>query len=177
MAHRPEGKVTQIRRQKLICIYYMSMMCAPIRFIQQYSMSLLSNNDVRNAFFTFVECIDGVLKFTLEPPNPSYVLNESNAKLVWDYSVDNQAELLGIIYSVKEPSGAFAGMLVKLTNGSVIDHQSIPAAYKGRVRIEGRASLVIDNVTPQENTEFKCALVPNSGRDLESKVQLIVKGT
>jgi len=140
-------------------------------------MSLLSNNGVRNAFFTFVECIDGVLKFTLEPPNPSYVLNGSNAKLVWDYSVDNQAELPGIIYSVKETSGAFAGMLVNLANGSVINHQSIPAAYKGRVRIEGRASLVIENVTPQENTEFKCALVPNSGTDLESKVQLIVTGT
>ena len=117
------------------------------------------------------------MKFTLEPPNPSYAGNGSNAKLVWDYSVDNQAELLGIIYSVKEPSGTFTGMLVKLTDGSVRNHLSIPAAYKGRVRIEGRASLVVENVTPQDNTEFKCALVPNSGRDLESKVQLIVTGT
>ena len=113
----------------------------------------------------------------MEPPNPSYVLNGSNAKLVWDYSVDNQAELLGIIYSVKEPSGPFAGMVVKLTNGSVINHQSIPSAYKGRVRIEGKASLVIEKVTPEDNTEFKCALIPNSGTDLESKVQLIVTGT
>ena len=91
--------------------------------------------------------------------------------------MDNQAELLGIIYSVKELSGVFTGMLVKLTDGNVTNHQSIPAAYKGRVRIEGRASLVVENVTPQDNTEFKCALVPNSGRDLESKVQLIVTGT
>lgn len=113
----------------------------------------------------------------MEPPNPSYAGNGSNAKLLWDYSLDNQAELLGIIYSVKEPSGAFAGMLVKLTNGSVMNHESIPAAYKGRVRIEGRASLVVENVTPRDNTEFKCALVPNSGTDLESKVQLIVTGT
>ena len=106
--------------------------------------------------FYFGECIDGVLKFTLEPPNPSYAGNGSNAKLLWDYSLDNQAELLGIIYSVKEPSGAFAGMLVKLTNGSVMNHQGIPAAYKGRVRIEGRASLVVENVTPRDNTKFKC---------------------
>ena len=91
--------------------------------------------------------------------------------------MDNQAELLGIIYSVKELSGVFTGMLVKLADGNVTNHQSIPAAYKGRVRIEGRASLVVENVTPQDNTEFKCALVPNSGRDLESKVQLIVTGT
>ena len=112
----------------------------------------------------------------MEPPNPSYAKNGSNAKLVWDFSTDTQAKLLGIIYSVKEPSGVFTGMLVKLTNGSVLNHQSIPAAYKGRVRIEGRASLVVENVTPRDNTEFKCALVPNSGTDLESKVKLIVTG-
>ena len=126
---------------------------------------------------TFVECIDGVLKFTLKPPNPSYAGNGSNAKLVWDYSVDNQAMLLGIVYRVKEPSGAFTGILLQPADGNVTNHQSIPAAYKGRVRIEGRASLVIENVTPQDTTEFKCALVPNSGKDLESKVQLIVTGT
>lgn len=112
----------------------------------------------------------------MEPPNPSYAGNGSNAKLVWDFSMDTQAKLLGIIYSVKEPSGAFTGMLVKYTNGSVINHQSIPAAYKGRVRIEGRASLVVENVTPRDNTEFKCALVPKSGTDLESKVKFIVTG-
>ena len=113
----------------------------------------------------------------MKPPNPSYAGKGRNAKLVWDYSVDNQGKLLGIIYSVKERSGTFTGMLVKSTDGSVMNHQSIPAAYKGRVRIEGRASLVVENVTPQDNTEFKCALVPNSGTDLESTVQLIVTGT
>lgn len=140
-------------------------------------MNLLSKNDVTNALISFVECVGGVLKFTLEPPDPSYARNGSNAKFVWDYSVDNQAELLGIIYSVKGSNGAFTGMLVKLMDGSVADHQNIPSAYKGRVRIEGRAALVIENVTPQDNTEFKCALVPNSGLDLESEVQLIVTGT
>ena len=116
------------------------------------------------------------MKFTLEPPNPSYAGNGSDAKLTWDFSMDTQAELLGIIYSVKEASGAFTGMLVKFTNGSVLNHQSIPTAYKGRVRIEGRASLVVENVTPRDNTEFKCALVLNSGTDLESNVKLIVTG-
>ena len=112
----------------------------------------------------------------MEPPNPSYAGNGSNAKLVWDYTVDNPAELLGIIYSVKGSNGAFSGMLVKSVDGSVADHQNIPTAYKGRVRIEGRASLVVENVTPRDNTEFKCALVPKSGTDLESKVKLIVTG-
>ena len=91
--------------------------------------------------------------------------------------MDKQEDLLGIIYRVKEPSGVFTGMLLKSADGNVTNHQSIPAAYKGRVRIEGRASLVIENVTSQDNTEFKCTLVPNSGKDLGSKVQLIVTGT
>ena len=91
--------------------------------------------------------------------------------------MDNQGELLGIIYSVKEPSGAFSGMLVKFTNGSVANHQSIPAAYKGRVRIEGRASLVIENVSPRDNILFRCTLAAKSGADETSTVQLIVTGT
>ena len=128
-------------------------------------------------FFTFVECIEGVLKFTLEPPDPSYARNGSNTKMMWDYSVDNQAELLGIIFSVKGPSGAFIEMLVKSMDGRVADHQSIPTVYKGRVKIEGRATLVIENVTPEDNKNFKCALVPKAGKDLESSVQLIVTGT
>ena len=117
-----------------------------------------------------------MLKFTLEPSDPSYARNGSNAKMMWDYSVDNPAELLGIIYSVKGPNGAFTDMLVKSMDGSVVDHSNIPTAYKGRVRIEGRATLVIENVTPQENTEFKCALVRNSGLDVQSTVQLVVTG-
>ena len=126
--------------------------------------------------FTCVDCIEGAFKFTLEPPNPRYARNGSNAKLVWDYSVDNPAELLGIIYSVKEPSGAFTGMLVQAMDGSLTHHQNIPSTYKGRVRIEGRATFVIENETLRDNTEFQCALVPNSGTDLVSKVQLIVTG-
>ena len=128
-------------------------------------------------FFYFIDfVIEGALKFTLEPPNPVYARNGSNAKLVWDYSVDSQAELGGIIYSVKLPDGSFAGMLTKSSDNSVKDHQSIPKAYKGRVRIEERASLVIENVNLEDNTEFKCSLVPSSGLDLESTVALIVTG-
>lgn len=119
---------------------------------------------------------DGALKFTLEPPNPSYASNGSNAKLMWDYGVDNENELLGIVYFVKVPPGKFSKMLVKSMDGSVADAQGIPLAYKGRVKTEGRATLVIENITPQDNTEFKCALTPNSGTALESKVQLIVTG-
>lgn len=115
----------------------------------------------------------------MEPPNPSYAKNNSNAKLVWDYSADNpQAELEGILYSVQVPGGYFTNMLGLLYNGTVIIVSTIPSAYKGRVRIEGRASLVIENVNLQDNTAFMCTLVTKigAGRDVVSIVQLIVTG-
>lgn len=124
--------------------------------------------------FTYLE---GVLIFTVEPPNPSYARKGSNAKLAWNYSVDTQAELQAIIYSVKVPAGVFKEMLIKTSDGNVQDSADIPSTYKGRVRAEGRATLVIENVTPQDNTKFKCALVLNSGIDVESEVQLTVAGT
>jgi len=118
------------------------------------------------------------MRFTEEPPHPSYVRNGADAKLVWDYSVDNpQAELKGILYRVKVSGGlSLANMLVLLYNGTVITMSTIPSAYKGRVRIEGRASLVIENITPQDNAAYTCTLVakPGAGRYITSIVQLIV---
>ena len=121
------------------------------------------------------------MKFTEKPPNPSYVRNGSNAKLVWEYNVGNpQAELEGVLYSVQVSGGfSFTNMLGLLYNGTVITLSTIPSAYKGRVRIEGRASLVIENITPQDNTAFMmCTLVAKlgAGRDITSIVQLIVTG-
>jgi len=123
--------------------------------------------------------IGAVTKFTVEPPNPSYAKIKSNAKLVWDYSADNpQAELDGILYSVQVSSGSFTNMLGLPYNGTVIIFSSIPSAYKGRVRIEGRASLVIENINLQDNATFVCTLVAKAGagRDVVSIVQLIVTG-
>ena len=119
------------------------------------------------------------MRFTEEPPDPSYAKKESNAKLAWDYSVDNpQANLEGILYSVHLPGGSFTNMLGKLYNGTVLTFPTIPSAYKGRVKIEGRASLVIENVTLQDNNFFKCTLVAKigAGQDVNSVVQLIVTG-
>ena len=121
--------------------------------------------------------LEGVLKFTLAPPNPSYARNGSNATLVWDYSVDDkQAELRRIIYSVQY-RGAFRWMLIKQNDGNVVEYPYIPLAYRGRVRIEGNASLVIENVSPVDNALFQCKLVANLVSDLVSTVQLIVTGT
>ena len=118
------------------------------------------------------------MKFTVEPPNPSYARNEGNATLVWDYSVDNaQVELEGIVYGV-EFGGTFTNMLGRLYDGTVITFPTMPSAYKGRVRIEGRASLVIENINLQDNTAFMCTLFAKAGagQDVVSIVQLIVTG-
>lgn len=92
--------------------------------------------------------------------------------------MDNQqAELEGIRYSVESNQG-FTGILIKQSDGSVVNHPNIPAAYSGRVRIEGRASLVIEDINLQDNTQFKCTLVAKAGAgvDVLSTVQLIVTG-
>jgi len=122
---------------------------------------------------------EGVIKFTLKPPNPSFARNGTDAKLVWDYSVDNpQAELNGILYSVQVSGGTFDNMMGLQNDGTVFNFSSIPSEYNGRVRIEGRASLVIEKVTSQDNTAFMCILVPKpgKGRNIGSVVQLIVTG-
>ena len=129
-------------------------------------------------FFTFVKCIEGVLKFTLKPPSPSYARNGTDAKLVWDYSVDDkQKELQGILFSV-ETGGAFKRMLVQMKNGTVVEHPAIPSEYTGRVGMKGNATLVISNVSPQDSRLFKCQLMPESGQGQiqESVVELIVTG-
>ncbi|XP_078379826.1 fibroblast growth factor receptor 1-A-like isoform X2 [Oculina patagonica] len=137
--------------------------------------NILSSSFLYLMLFQILPQTEGVLKFTLKPPNPSYAKKGSDAKLVWDYSVDNkQAELAGIIYSVQVSGGAFKEMLVQQSDGSVVNHPNIPSVYKGRVKVEGNASLVIVNVTSQDNTKFRCALVPTSGSEMSSDVQLIV---
>lgn len=113
----------------------------------------------------------------MEPTNPSYARNGTNAKLVWDYSVgDKQKELQGIVFSV-EIAGAFRRMLVQEKgDGPVSEHDKIPSVYKGRVGMKGNATLVIKNVSPQDRRLFQCDLLPVSGQIQKSMVQLIVTG-
>ncbi|KAL9964772.1 hypothetical protein ACROYT_G028457 [Oculina patagonica] len=119
--------------------------------------------------------LEGVIKFTLEPSDPSYARKGSNARLVWDYNVDDkQKELLGIGFYVLVSNRPFLGMLVQFKNGTVAEHSQLPAAYKGRVRMTGNASLIIENVSAQDNTRFMCRLFAELGADHESVVQLIV---
>ena len=112
------------------------------------------------------------VKFTLEPSNPSYFNNGSDANLVWDY-IDPHNKLQNIIFSVLV-NGSFIQMMFN-DSGGVQEYSSIPLSYKGRVKIEGRATLVIKNINPGDNTIFKCELEIIDF--LESTVELIVAGT
>ena len=113
------------------------------------------------------------LRFTQKPPDPSYFNNGSDANLVWDYT-DPQNSIQSIIYSVLV-NGKLVAMLVNNSLG-VQEHFEIPESFKGRVKIEGRATLVIKNINPGDNTEFQCEL-RGSLTSPKSDVQLIVAGT
>ena len=109
-----------------------------------------------------------------EPCNPSYFNNGSDANLVWDYT-DPQNKIQYIIYSVLA-DGKFVGMIVNDSRG-VQEHPNIPPSYKGRVKIEGRATLVVKNINLADNTKFKCSVYGSFVRTIESIVHLIVAGT
>ena len=70
--------------------------------------------------------------------------------------------------------GAFFKTIVNDSNG-VQEHPSIPLSYKGRVKIEGRATLVIKTINSGDNTKFRCEL-GGSIYTFASTVQLIVAG-
>ena len=114
------------------------------------------------------------MHFTQEPYNPSYFNNCSDANLVWDY-VDPHNNVQSTLYSV-QATGAFVKMMVNDSRG-VQDYPDIPPFYKGWVKIEGRATLVIKNINPEDNTRFKCELRGSFLYLVESTVQLIVAGT
>ena len=112
------------------------------------------------------------MRFIKEPSNPSYFNNGSDANLVWDYT-DPQNKIQYIIYSVLV-DGTFVRMMVNDSRG-VQEHPNIPISYKGRVKIEGRATLVIKNINPGDNTKFRCEL--ETLELFPSTVELIVTGT
>ena len=114
------------------------------------------------------------MRLTQEPSNPSYFNNGSDANLVWDYT-DPHNNVQAILFKV-EVSGSFIKMMVNNSHG-VQEHPDIPPSYKGRVKIEGRATLVIKNINPGDNTEFRCELIGSFLYLVQSTVQLIVAGT
>ena len=114
------------------------------------------------------------MKVIQEPSDPSYFKNGSDANLVWNYT-DPLNEVQGIIYSVLV-NDVFVRMIYK-DSGGAKEYSSIPLSYKGRVKIEGRANLVIKNINPKDNTKIKFETWGSPSCKVQSTVQLIVAGT
>ena len=113
------------------------------------------------------------VKFTQEPSDPSYFNNGSDANLVWNYA-DPHNKIRGIVYSVLV-NGEFKAMIFNDSRG-VQGHPSIPSSYRGRVKIEGRATLNIKNICPKDNTKFRHLMSKNPVGEVKSSVKLIVVG-
>ena len=113
------------------------------------------------------------VSFNQEPSNPSYFNNGSDANLVWDYT-DPFNKVHTIFFSVLV-NGTFIRMMYNSSEG-VQEHPQIPPSYKERVKLEGRATLVIKNINPRDNTKFKCEMRGTFSGGIESTVQLIVAG-
>ena len=113
------------------------------------------------------------VSFIQEPSNPSYFNNGSDANLVWNYT-DPLNEVDSIDFQV-QVNGAFVKMIVKDSLG-VRESLTIPSSYKGRLKIEGRATLVIKNINPRDNTKFNCELFGSFLKTFQSTVKLIVAG-
>ena len=98
---------------------------------------------------------------------------------MWDYSVtDKQAELKAIQWDVYN-SNQYKTLIIETKNGDRVLKSDMPLAYKERIGIEGRASLVIENITFQDNTFFRCTLRAEPASGLQSRVssvKLIVTG-
>ena len=126
------------------------------------------NQRAENIMFIWLSILGGVdVHFTKKPSDPSYFNNGSDANLVWDYT-DPHNKIQGIIYSVLV-NGAFIRMI--FNDSHVQEHPSIPLPYKGL-----RATLVIKNINPGDNTKFKCEMLGSFSYKVESTVQLIVAG-
>ncbi|XP_066024584.1 neural cell adhesion molecule 1 isoform X5 [Pocillopora verrucosa] len=111
------------------------------------------------------------VKFTQEPSDPSYFNNGSDANLVWNYAGPHN-KIRGIVYSVLV-NGKFEVMIFNNSRG-VQEHPNIPSSYKGRVKMEGRATLIIKNISPRDNTKFRCVISKNPSGEVKSVVKLIV---
>ena len=134
---------------------------------------LLQNISSSVPLLNFFEIGSVNVDFNQKPSDPSYFKNGSDANLVWDYT-DPDNKIQSILYGV-EWNGEFVQLMANDSNG-VLVNPNIPPPYKGRVKIEGRATLVIKNINPEDNTKFNCELFGSFVNTIQSTVQLIVAG-
>ena len=123
---------------------------------------------------------DGDLLFTQEPGARLYLPEGSNAVLTWDYKVDDRAaELKFIIWKVyNKTEGEAVTLFVEYKDGiAQYSNKALSAYGTERLKKEGRATIVIKDITFEDSTNYRCILKGESGiAGAESVVELIVTG-
>ncbi|XP_048588340.1 uncharacterized protein LOC5512415 isoform X2 [Nematostella vectensis] len=119
-------------------------------------------------------------RFTKMPDAVVYVTRGNTVKLVWEYTVDNrerefaryspswdffnsQGQSSQIAYEDKENKWRWS-----------VTSMTIPDRLQGRVSKEGQATLVIRDLTTEDNGVYGCSLVLMSGEPIVSKVEIFV---
>lgn len=106
-----------------------------------------------------------------------YYQSGSDAAFAWDYNeTDNLLTTSWMVYNKTVKN--FVTLRMEDENGNVMkDPARPPAAYVGRLKREGRATLIIKNITDEDSVGFKCILTEKvTFLETESTVELIVTG-
>ncbi|XP_028516690.1 uncharacterized protein LOC114575621 [Exaiptasia diaphana] len=134
--------------------------------------------------FLLVKSSDAAVRFTKQPGSKLYVLKGHTAKFTWDYHVDN----INIEFDSQSPRWYYHNDSYVIGYGDaflnwkfIIDTSTCPARLLTptiRVSVEGKATLVITNVTLADSGTYGCRLVLSSGLPISmptSQAQLIVE--
>ena len=84
---------------------------------------------------------------------------------------DSHNKIKHITYSVLV-DGVFVKRMFNDSRG-VQDHPNVPLSYNGRVKIEGRATLVIKSINPEDNTKFRCEIREALSTELKAQFSLL----
>ena len=129
---------------------------------------------------SFYYFFSGVLKFSQKPNDVIYLRKGSDVVLKWDYA--EKSELQFIDWKVyNKTAGKYVFLRVEDENGTAAHNPAAPwppAAYVGRIEREGRATIIIKNITIEDAANFKCTLTGKPGvGSIGSDILLVVTGT
>ncbi|XP_048588117.1 Down syndrome cell adhesion molecule homolog isoform X2 [Nematostella vectensis] len=125
--------------------------------------------------FTFIECS---VRFTEVPSEVLYVSNGSTAKLTWRYSTTNRSAELSepsITWSFYESSNASGVQLAEeKQNKTWTISGTCPDRLRARLKQADSASIIIVNVTLEDNGIYECSLRTRVGPTILNTTQLVV---
>ena len=144
------------------------------------TLQVMSKSQVINRQFPlFVDFTEGLV-FTQTPNGTLYYVKGSDAFFNWSYRVDNRTAELGfVIWSRYNNTNQQEQILFyEDVKGDIHPGFNRPPSYIGRVRKEGQATLVVENVTFEDTAKYSCTLDGKSPvPDVDDIVQLVVTGS